>query len=324
MSIMKAGSSVIIILVSALSIARCQTPGSRPLAAYSSGDSVSLVSRAGKVVSTIKLPVKVGEFTFSPDLKKLVVVTPHPGEAGGRMYLYSLASGRLQRIPAHAVLPQSGRTEVYSDPQFSPDGTQLFFSTHSQAEGDLYETGGPIAKLDLKSLRANVLPWTIEVFTDDPMLSPSGREFFLPDEEQVVDTNGTTLFDFHDLKLEKPFKWAFDVAWVGNSCVLDEEGKSAYYPLKSETSYFVLDLKTLKNVSTVKILGLPDRELAGLVSYKFPYAIVKGTEDLAGNQESAYFLVSPGGSRTKVAPGDAAVVQVLPNNRTGDLPTECR
>jgi len=301
-----------------------QTHSVGPVAAYSKGNSVYLVSTAGEVVSTIKLPITVGEFSFSPDLKTLVVITPHPGEAGGRMYLYSSAAGRILRIPAHALMPGSGGSEVYSDPQFSADGAELFFNTHPQAKGDLYETSGPIAELDLKTLRAKVLPWTIEVFTDDPMLSPNGRQFDLPDEEIVVGTNGTTLFDLHSFQLEEPFKWAFDEAWIGNSCVLYQAGTSARYPLKGETAYFVLDLKTLKSTGTLKILGLSNEELRGLVAYRFPYAIIKGKADVAGTQGAAYFLVSPGGARTKVALGDAAEVEVLPNDLTGDVPAGCR
>lgn len=304
--------------------AYCQMSGPRPLVAYSTGNSVVLVSKAGEVVSAIKLRIKVGEFSFSPDLKKLVIVTPHPHESGGKMYLYSLESRQLRRIPVEAVLPQSARAEVYSNPQFSAGGTKLFFSTHPQAKGDVYETSGPIAQLDLKSLRAKVLPWTIDVFTDDPMLSPNGREFFLPDEGHVVDTNGTTVFDLHGFRLEKPFKWVRDEAWVGNSCVLYQAGESSDPSIKGAISYFVLDLKTLKSTGPLKTLGLSDSELDGLVSYRFPYAIVKNSADLTGTPGAAYFLVSPGGTRTKVAPGDAAVVRVLPHNRNDDLPTECR
>jgi len=54
---------------------RGQAPGSRPLAAFNSGDPVVLVSKTGEAVSTTKLPIKVGEFSFSPDLKKLVVIS---------------------------------------------------------------------------------------------------------------------------------------------------------------------------------------------------------------------------------------------------------
>lgn len=294
------------------------------MAAFSAGNSVFLVSKAGEVVSTIKLPVKVGEFAFSPDLKKLIVVTLHPDESGGKMYLYSLASKQLQRIPAHAVLSNSARTEVYSEPQFSEDGTRLFFNTHPQAEGDLTDTNGPIAELDLKSLRARALESTIGPITDGFLLSPNGREFLLWDEEKVIDTNGTTLFDLHDFPLGNSFKWALDVAWVGNRCVLYQAGKSASSRIKGETSYFVLQLKGLKSVGASTIIGLSDKELEGVVSYRYPYAVVKSPQDSAGNRGSGYFLVSPGGTHTKLTLGDATFVQVIPNALADDLPAECK
>jgi hypothetical protein len=301
-----------------------QTHSQAPVAAFSSGNSVSLVSKAGGVVSTINLPVKVGEFAFSPDLKKLVVVTPHPDESGGKMYLYSLASKQLQRIPAQAVITKSASSEVYSEPQFSEDGARLFFNTHPQAEGDLTDTNGPIAELDLTSLRARTLESTSGLITDGFLLSPSGREFLLWDEEKVIDTNGTTQFDLHDFPLDNSFKWVLDVAWVGNRCVLYQAGKSASSRIKGEISYYVLQLKSLKSVGSSTIIGLSDEELEGVVSYRYPYAVIKSKEDSAGNRGSGYFLVFPGGTRTRLTSRDATVVQVLPNTLAADLPAECK
>jgi len=304
---------------------RGQAPGPGPLVAFSSGGSVVLVSKTGEAVSTIKLPIKVGEFSFSPDLKKLVVVSTHPThESGGKMYLYSLESKRLQRIPAKNVLPKSATLEVYSEPQFSPDGARLLFNVHPQADGGLYETSGPIAELDLTSFRARALEFTGGLVTDGMLLSPNGREFLLWDEGKVIDTSGITLFDFHEFQLEEPFKWALDEAWVGNSCVLYEAGKSANSRIKGEISYFILNLKTLKSTSTLKTLGLSDKDLDGIVSYRYPYVIVKSAADSAGNRGAEYFLISPDGARTKLTIGDATVVQVLPNKLTDDSPSECR
>ncbi|MDR3676647.1 MAG: hypothetical protein P4N24_14235 [Acidobacteriota bacterium] len=312
------------IFLLAVSAASGQTPSQMPLAAFSSGNSVFLVSKVGEIVSNIKLPIKVGELSFSPDLKKLVVITPHPDESGGKMYLYSLASKRLQRIPAHAVVPASASSEVYSEPQFSEDGATLFFNTHPQAEGDLAETNGPLAELDLKSLRAKAVESTTGLITDGFLLSPNGRELLLWDEEKVIDTNGTTLFDLHDFKLQAPFKWALDEAWIGNGCVLYRAGKSATPRIKGETSYFVLNLKSLSSASASKVVGLSDKELEGVVSYRFPYAIIKGTQDSAGDLGSGFVLVSPGGTRTRLATAGAAVVQILPNKLPANFPSECR
>jgi hypothetical protein len=320
---MKNGIGALVFLF-VVATASCQTRGPVPLAAYSSGDSVFLVSKVGEVISTIKLPVKVGEFSFSPDLKKLVVVTLHPDGAGGKMYLYSLASKQLQRIPVQAVVTESAKSEVYSEPQFSDDGTKLFFNTHPQVEGDLAETSGPIAELDLKSLRARVLESTTGLITDGFLLSPSGRELLLWDEEKVIDTNGTTLFDLHAYPLDESFKWVLDVAWIGNSCVLYQAGKSANSSIKGEISYFILNLKTLESAGTVKTLGLSNRELNGLDSYRFPYAMVKEATDAAGNRGAVCFLVSPGGTRTKLASGNAHGVQIIPNQLADNLPSECR
>jgi len=308
----------------AIGIASGQMPGQRPLAAFASGKSVFLVSSSGEVDSTIKLPVKVGEFSFSPDLKKLVVITPHPDESGGKMYLYSLESKQLQRIPDHSLGSQSDRAEVYSEPQFSEDGAKLFFNTHPQAKGDLAETNGPIAEVDIKSLRAKAVESTRGVITGGFLLSPDRLNFLLWDEEKVVDTNGATLFNLHDFKIEEPFKWALDDARIGNGCVLYRAGKSSTPRIKGETSYFVLNLKSLSSASASKVVGLSDKELEGVVSYRFPYAIVKSTQELTGDLGSGYFLITPGGTRTKLTSAKAEVVQILPHKLPEDLPTQCR
>ena len=321
--VMRIGSGFVI-LASALAVARCQTPMARPLIAFSSGNSVVLVTKAGDVVSTIKLPIKVGEFSFSPDLKKLVVVSPHPAKSGGKMYLYSVESKQLQQIPVHAVIPESAMSEVYSEPQFSADGTELFFNTHPQADGDLAETNGPIAELDLKTLRAGALEWTNGLLTDGFVLSPNGRGLLLWDEEKVIDKNGTTLFDIHDFQLGEQFKWALNEAWIGERCVLYQAGRQSNRHLKDQISFFVLDLKSLKSTRASEALGLSDQELEGFVSYTYPYGIVKYTPESAGDRGTGYFLVSPGGTRTKLTLADATVIQVLPNNPSGGLPVACK
>src|SRR5579863_4923510 len=156
-------SSQIAALALALAVgtASCQTSPQVPLIGYSLGNSVFLISKSGTVIRTIRLPIKVGELSFSPDLRKLVVVSRHDDTAGGKMYLYTMASQQLQRVPLRALVRESARLEVYSEPQFSGDGKELFFNTHPQAEGDLAETNGPIAELDLKSLRARTIASTI-------------------------------------------------------------------------------------------------------------------------------------------------------------------
>jgi hypothetical protein len=240
------------------------------------------------------------------------------------MYLYSVASKQLQRIPLRAVVPESARLEVYSEPQFSADGRELFFNTHPQAEGDLAETNGPIAELDLKSLRARAIASTIGLLTDGFLLSPNGRDFLLWDEGKVIDTHGATIFDFHDFQLEKPFKWALDVAWIGNSCVLYQAGKSQDSRFKGDLSYFVLNLRTLKSDNAIKVLGITNEELEGLVSYEFPDAVIQSTVASGGDRESGIFLISKNGKRQKVAPKSATNIQAFADDLKGDLPTECR
>jgi WD40 repeat protein len=282
------------------------------------------MSKSGRVIRTIRLPIKVGELSFSPDLKEFVVVSPHDDTAGGKMYLYTLASKQLQRVPLRAVVPESAKLEVYSEPQFSADGRELFFNTHPQAEGDLAETNGPIAELDLKSLRARTIASTIGLLTDGFLLSPNGRDFLLWDEEKVIDTNGATTFDLHDFQLEEPFKWALDVAWIGNSCVLYQAGKSQDSRVKSDLSYFVLNLRTLKSDNAIEILGITDEQFKGLVSYKFPNAAIQSATASAGDRESGIFLISKNGKRQKVGPKSATNIQVFADDLKGDFPAECR
>ena len=128
----------------------------------------------------------------------------------------------------------------------------------------------------------------------------------------------------HDFQLEDSFKWARDVAWIGNSCVLYKAGKQTNPYLKDQISFFVLDLKSLKSTSASATLGLSDKEFYGLVSYRYPYAVIKSAPDSEGNPRPEYFLVSPSRTRTKLEVGTAPVVQVLPSNATDNLSAACK
>ena len=303
-----------------------QATKSKPEIAYSSGDFVILTSKEGKILRSIRLPVRIAEFSISPDLKSIAFVASHRGEAGGKMYLYWPATNQLKQIPSRPVFASS--KEVYSDPQFSRDGSKLLLVAHPQGEGDLFETSGPVVLLDLKSLKATTLSSTRggrlgPVDTSEPRLSPNGRKILLWGAMTVLDLEGKQLRDLQGVQPQGSFTWSRAVEWIGDTCVLYQAGKGENSYLRGPISLFVLNLNNGKTSGILDVLGLSDEALEGLVSYNYPNAIVKNVKYSTYDVSIQYSLVSQDGTRTALSLDNPALVQLLSGNNDNELPTAC-
>jgi len=167
-----------------------------------------------------------------------------------------------------------GETEVYDDPQFSPDGRSLAFAIHGNLPGDgndAEENSGPIAVFDFKSHQIRVLKSTENIdgqgpcSESNPMWSPDGKWILFNCENGafITDALGTNL---HPLKIgteDKPVTSA--VAWVGNNCVLYLQSADVppYAPRASDEAR-LLNLRTSESQGTAILFTFPLESVAGL------------------------------------------------------------
>ncbi|HEY1209096.1 MAG TPA: hypothetical protein VGE85_06995 [Terracidiphilus sp.] len=317
-----------------------QHPSHRPALAYSKGDTVVLASINDETIKTIKTPIDIGEFSISPDLKNLILIPSHPGKYGAKMYLYKVESKELIQIPKNSINAAPGKSGIYSDPQFSPDGSRVLFVAHSQAEGDLVEGSGPLAVLDMKSLHATVLQSTSNIdglgpdFANNPKWSPDGKNILINFEGSmaITEQDGKSLRDLSDLPphisyTKSPFTWNKGINWIGNNCVFYQAGNDQNMINQSGMSFFVFNIKNGENYESAKVLGLTNKELDGLYSYVYPNAIVMQTKPADRGYEwriVGYILVTRDGVRSKLKFDGYSTVQLLQRNVVSELPSECK
>lgn len=126
-----------------------------PAIAYESDGILHVVTATGHEVRVIRTKLKVGGFAISPDIDK-VVFTPlsqKPDLYGGQLFL--LQGANEPELLTHGPYYNKSQhpPEVYSDPDYAPDGDRVVFSIHSQPTGNLVEASGPFAVLELKTKR---------------------------------------------------------------------------------------------------------------------------------------------------------------------------
>jgi len=248
--------------------------------AYSSGNSVVLTASNGKPIKTFKLPIPVGEFSIAPDQKSIALIPTHAkNKYGAKMYLFSVTTGKLTTIPLQPVDKGAGAGEVYSEPRFSPDGKKLLFVTHAQADGDIIEGSGPLAILDLKTLQAKPLQPKTQIdgsadFLSRPMWDLKGRQILVNIEDTlaVIDVQANSIRRLDHEVLDNFLDWSTGIGWIGTNCILYEMGTAR---TSADSSFFVLDLKTGKHFPSGQVPGLSKTDLRGLVSFTFPFALIK-------------------------------------------------
>jgi len=212
--------------------ANAQSPD-QPVVAFATGTALSLASASGRITQRIDLKHPIYNFALSSD-RKLLVIVELDTATGGNLSLLDmqthvqkkLASGNLYFKASEL---DKGETEVYDDPQFSPNRRSLAFAIHTDNPGDgndAINDSGPIAVMDLRSRSVRVLKATENIdgeglcFANSPMWSPDGKWilFNCEDGAFITDAQGTSL---RDLKLgTDQDALTYAVSWVGNGCVL--------------------------------------------------------------------------------------------------------
>lgn len=131
--------------------------GDVPAVAYESNGVVHTATATGHNLKAMTTSLSIGSFAISPDAGA-VVFTPLPKKRdlyGGQLFLLR-DSSKPELLTRGPYYNKSRRpAEVYSDPDYAPDGARVVFSIHSQPTGDLVEASGPFAILELKTKKGD-------------------------------------------------------------------------------------------------------------------------------------------------------------------------
>lgn len=248
-----------------------------PVVAYVSGMTLTLAASSGQVTQTIDLKHPVYNFALSRDRKLLVIVAPDT-ETGGSMSLIDLQTHTQTKLTnGHLYFKakelDKGETEIYDDPQLSPDDRALAFAIHTDNPGDgndAINDSGPIAVMDLQTRKVRVLKSTENIdgqgfcFANRPTWSPDGKWILFNCENGafITDSQGTTL---RDLKLgtDKDAS-TYAVSWVGNSCVLYVQSVNVQPDNNDNDEALLFNLHTSASLDPATMFAFPKRSVAGL------------------------------------------------------------
>jgi hypothetical protein len=218
-------------------------------------------------------------------------------------------------------------TEVYDDPQFSPDGRSLAFAIHTDNPGDgndAINDSGPIAVMDLQTRKVRVLKSTENIdgqglcFANTPMWSPDGKSILFNCENGAFITNvrGTTL---RELKLgREQNNMAYAISWVGNSCILSMPDIEVQ-PDKKESNEILFDLDTSESLSPATLFASPKRDTTGLIEAT-ETAIIRRVE-------SGISIETSGKTWTFLQDGNSwknPPAHILGGWQPSSIPTECK
>jgi Tol biopolymer transport system component len=265
-------------LAASLTIAANAQSSDEPVVAFATGTTLALASATGRVTQRIDLAHPVYNFALSSDRKLLVTVAPDTATGGNLSFLDLQTHTQTRLTSGHLYFKASemdkGETEVYNDPQFSPDRRSLAFAIHTDNPGDgndAINDSGPIAVMDLRSHKVRVLKATENIdgeglcFANSPMWSPDGRWILFNCENGafVTDTRGISL---RDLKLGTDQDAETSaVSWVGDGCVLylqSHTTNGSRDPSKDEV--LLLNLRTSSSSKPASKMPLPNWIATGL------------------------------------------------------------
>lgn len=259
----------------ALVLLCCVLAGAQPRSdeaavAYSRNGVLTVTTDSGKVLRTIKTTVPMGDFTISEDASKVVFIRLNPKTLGGPLYLLTVSTGKIQRLTRGPYFSKNSRSEVYADPDLSPNGDEAVFAIHAQATGDAVETAGPAATVYLKTRMVRLLPGTKNVngsgaaFANDPSWSPDGNQIVVNFEDHAALTNreGAKLRDLSGMMVGGD--WTHVLSWLGPDCLIYVAGNDAKNAESAPAQ--VLNLRTAKVESAARAMGIPEESTAGLVA----------------------------------------------------------
>ena len=267
--------SVSLILTFLLSVLLWSADSNRAAIGYSTEGVLRITTESGRVLHSFETKPPIGDFAISPDGRS-VVFSPFGTDYGGPLYLMNVANGKTDLLVQDRYYVQG---EVYSDPDFSPDGERIVFAIHGRSKGDLVEASGPFAVIDLRTKKVNVLPATMNVdgggvaFANEPVWSPDGRMVLLNFESDagIVDASGKTLKMLSSIISSNEGPWLHGIGWIGTGCVVYAAGtdQREAYRLPARA----VNLRTLKTVPANELLGLPATSLTEVAAFSVPIRI---------------------------------------------------
>lgn len=249
--------------------------------AYTSHGALIIKDAMGKTTRVIRTAIPIGSFSISPDRRSVVFAPPGQkcsahrlGRQGGALYLLTLATGQTRRlIPTQTHIYD--KRDVYADPDYSPNGSQIVFVIHRESCGDAVMTSGPYAVLDLRTAGVRVIASTLDpsgtgygpAYGFNPRWSPNGQ-WILANFEDAFDL--TTPSSKHLLGISTSKGWiptplsasgTAGVGWLGNGCVVFVATKGG------QESAYVLNLSTHRTEPLAKLLGIPSGRTTDLVAF---------------------------------------------------------
>ena len=318
----------------ALAIPAASQSPQPPVVALATGTSLTLATASGQIAQRIPLKRPVYAFALSRDRKLLATVAPDT-QTGGSLSLLNLQTHTQTRLTTGHLYFQAkdlnkGETEVYDDPQFSPDGRSLAFAIHTDNPGDGNDAvmdSGPIAVMDLATRKVRVLHSTTKIdgqgpcFANDPMWSPDGKWilFNCEDGAFITDAQGAEL---------RGLKWGTDrdassyaVSWVGNGCVLYarvvDAAPGVHYYDAAEALLF--NWHTGKSQSPKPLPGFAKRSVAGLQEAS-PSAVIRRTDKELAIETDEKTWSFPESMWTRSKPPAAHLLESWPSDH---IPTGC-
>jgi Tol biopolymer transport system component len=278
----------------ALLTAQAAAQGSNePVVAFVTGTTLTLAAPSGQVVQKIDLKHPVYDFALSKDRRMLVEVAPDSPH-GGNLSLVDLSSRTQTPVTdgyRYFRYLNERETEVYADPQFSPDGKNIVFGIHGNTNDDgddAEENSGPFAVYNVASSKIRVLKSTAKIDEQgpcsewNPMWSPDGKWILFNCENGafITDAQGTTL---RDLKLGTDGEALTSaVSWVGNGCVLYVQSHANSSTLVQERDGIRLfNLRTSQSQLSFVLPAVPKQSLTGLRESSDEAAIMQSSSGVA-------------------------------------------
>jgi hypothetical protein len=321
----------ILALILATSAAACMaqargTAAARPAVAYSTDGLLYLATETGQVVQTIEAELPIGDFAISPDLKMVVFAPPHPGKIGAPLFILDVASGAIEAMDPDPYFNDDSVSELaefYSDPEFSPDGTQVVFATHAFGEGSEVQMSGPLAVLDLAMHKVNILRSTVGAnglplgLIREPHWSPDGKQILgnIEGHVFVTDAGGQVLSEVFipasELGQSADSYGVYAIGWLGPGCVLYQAGEA---PQRDPAR--VLRMSTQGTSPAATMLRLPEESLFGLRGLSGRLRLIADPEGFRAE--------SPAGNWTIRGDAETTFARLLPQRDAGLVPPDCR
>jgi|HubBroStandDraft_1064217.scaffolds.fasta_scaffold38193_3 hypothetical protein len=303
-----------------------QSPSSNsPAVVYQSRGALFIATSSGRILKALKTLPAIGTFAISRDAQQIAFASlgKTPNSYGGQLYLLvppKTAATRLTHGPYYNK--SAGSSEVYSNPDFSPDGKQVVFSVHSQSTGDVVEAAGPFATIDLKSRKVALLNATLHVpgeawgtaYADSAYWSPDGSHILLNFEDgfALTDPSGKLFENLSSLTTGDD--WTSSVGWLGSQCIVYVGGED--YPDSQKRPAKVLNLKTRKTALLNEVLGLSEQQTTGLVA-------ISGS--MRVRRQDGRLSVETSNGRWSIQDADRkSSVRLVPSISEVGIPEQCR